>query len=67
YDPKSNQADEYRALANKIIENKKFVIPTPLTMDELEELLMEFGIMDEEDLSVVGKTAEELSDSTAAA
>ena len=67
YDPKSTQADEYRALANKIIENKKFVIPTPLTMDELEELLMEFGIMDEEDLSVVGKTAEELSDSTAAA
>ena len=67
YDPKSNQADEYRALANKIIENKKFVIPTPLTMDELEELLMEFGIMDEEDLSVIGKTAEELSDSTAAA
>lgn len=67
YDPKSAQADEYRALANKIIENKKFVIPNPLTMDELEELLMEFGIMDEEDLSVVGKTAEELSDSTAAA
>ena len=25
------------------------VIPTPITMDELEELLMEFGIMEEED------------------
>ena len=28
-------------------------------MDELEELLMEFGIMDEEDESIVGKTAAE--------
>src|SRR5512133_3175058 len=27
YDPKANQADEYRALAQKIINNKKFVIP----------------------------------------
>ena len=57
YDPKANQADEYRALANKIINNKKLVIPTPVTMDELESLLMEFGIMDEEDMSIVGKTA----------
>nr|WP_276606617.1 nitrogenase iron protein [Haliea sp. SAOS-164] len=57
YDPAAGQSDEYRALANKIIENKKLVIPTPITMDELEDLLMEFGIMDEEDLSIVGKTA----------
>jgi len=57
YDPAAAQSDEYRALANKIIDNKKLVIPTPITMDELEELLMEFGIMDEEDLSIVGKTA----------
>lgn len=57
YDPAAAQSDEYRALANKIIENKKLVIPTPITMDELEDLLMEFGIMDEEDLSIVGKTA----------
>ncbi|WP_428241797.1 nitrogenase iron protein [Gynuella sp.] len=60
YDPKAGQADEYRALANKIIENKTFVIPNPLTMDELEELLMEFGILDEEDESIIGKTATEL-------
>jgi nitrogenase iron protein NifH len=26
-------------------------------MDELEELLMEFGIMEEEDESIVGQTA----------
>jgi nitrogenase iron protein NifH len=35
------------------------VIPAPLTMDELEELLMEFGIMEQEDESIVGKTASE--------
>jgi len=48
YDPKAKQGDEYRALARKIVENKKFVIPTPITMDELEALLMEFGIMEAE-------------------
>ncbi len=57
YDPKAKQADEYRTLAKKIIENKKFVIPTPITMDELEDLLMEFGILDEEDESIIGKAA----------
>lgn len=59
YDPSAKQSDEYRALANKIIENTNLVIPEPLTMDELEELLMEFGIMDEEDESIVGQTASE--------
>ncbi|HMY39121.1 MAG TPA: nitrogenase reductase, partial [Marinagarivorans sp.] len=57
--PKAKQADEYRALANKIVNNTKFVIPTPITMDALEKLLMDFGIMDEEDLSIVGKSAAE--------
>ncbi|SBW06912.1 Nitrogenase iron protein [uncultured Alphaproteobacteria bacterium] len=61
FDPTCNQADEYRTLAKKIIENKKFVIPSPLEMEELEELLMEFGIMDVEDESIVGKTAAELA------
>ena len=51
----------YRALAKKIVDNKKFVIPTPLEMEELEELLMEFGIMDVEDASIIGKTAAELA------
>ncbi|MBK1733361.1 nitrogenase iron protein [Thiococcus pfennigii] len=59
YDPTCKQADEYRALAKKIIENKKFVIPTPCSMDELEELLTEFGILDPDDESIVGKTAAE--------
>jgi nitrogenase iron protein NifH len=57
YDPTAKQAEEYRQLARKIIDNKMFVIPTPITMDELEELLMEFGILDEEDESIIGKTA----------
>jgi nitrogenase iron protein NifH len=61
YDPKHKQADEYRALANKIVNNKKFVIPTPITMDELEALLMEFGIMEVEDESIIGKKAAELA------
>ena len=61
FDPKHKQADEYRALARKIVDNKKFVIPTPITMDELEALLMEFGIMEVEDTSIIGKTAEELA------
>jgi nitrogenase iron protein NifH len=59
YEPTAKQAQEYRDLANKIIENKNFVIPTPITMDELEDLLMKFGIMDAEDESIVGKTAAE--------
>ncbi|MEI6896308.1 MAG: nitrogenase iron protein [Psychromonas sp.] len=66
YDPTCSQADEYRTLAKKIMDNKLFVIPTPITMDELEDLLMNFGLMDEEDESVVGKTAKELTDENAA-
>ena len=57
YDPEAPQSDEYRALAKKIVNNDKLVIPTPITMDELEELLTEFGILEEEDTSIVGQTA----------
>jgi nitrogenase iron protein NifH len=60
YDPTHKQADEYRQLARKIVDNKKFVIPTPITMDELEALLMEFGIMEVEDQSIIGKKATEV-------
>ncbi len=44
YDPTHEQADEYRTLARKIDENKMFVIPKPLEIEELEALLIEFGI-----------------------
>ncbi len=57
YDPTHKQADEYRALAQKVIDNKNLVIPTPITMDELEDLLMEFGVLEEEDESIIGQTA----------
>ena len=55
YDPKAKQADEYRELARKVVANTKFVIPTPCEMEELEELLMEFGIMEVEDEAIVGQ------------
>ena len=44
WNPECEQADEYRALAKKIEENKLFVIPKPIAMEELEALLMEFGL-----------------------
>jgi nitrogenase iron protein NifH len=46
FDPTIGQADEYRKLAVSIENNKKFVIPKPLDITELEKLLMEFGIAD---------------------
>ena len=61
YDPSHKQADEYRQLANKIVNNTNFVIPTPIEMEELEDLLMEFGIMEAEDETIVGQTAAELA------
>ena len=54
YSPEHPQAQEYLTLAQKINDNKMLVIPTPLEMEELEELLMKFGIMEAEDESVVG-------------
>ena len=44
FDATAGQADEYRALAKAIDENEMFVIPTPLPGDELETLLIEYGI-----------------------
>lgn len=46
YDAECNQAKEYGQLANAIIENKMFVIPKPLTMDELEAMVVKYGIAD---------------------
>ena len=44
YEPTHAQADEYRMLAKKIDQNKHFVIPTPLEIEELESLLIEYGV-----------------------
>ena len=44
FDPKHSQADEYRSLASKIDANEMFVVPKPLEIEELETLLIDFGI-----------------------
>ena len=50
YAPESKQAEEYRQLASKIHNNSgQGTIPTPITMEELEEMLMDFGIMKSEE------------------
>ncbi|AFY51257.1 nitrogenase iron protein [Nostoc sp. PCC 7524] len=49
YAPDSDQAHEYRALATKIINNDFMAVPTPLEMDELEDLLIEFGILESDE------------------
>jgi nitrogenase iron protein NifH len=57
YSPDSTQSQEYRELARKIEGNEMKSIPTPISMDELEELLIEFGIMAQENAAIVGKAA----------
>ena len=46
YDDSQNQAKEYSALAEKIINNQNFVIPQPLSMDQLEAMVVKYGISD---------------------
>jgi nitrogenase iron protein NifH len=46
YKTDSNQAEEYRTLARAIEENTDFTIPTPMSQERLEEILIEFGILD---------------------
>lgn len=44
FDPEANQAQEYKALGLKIVENENFVIPKPLSMDELENMVVKYGM-----------------------
>ena len=44
YEPTHSQADEYRALAKKIDGNEMKVVPTPLAIEELEKMLIQYGI-----------------------
>jgi nitrogenase iron protein NifH len=46
FSPDELQANEYRTLARKIDENDMFIIPKPMSIDRLEEILMEHGLMD---------------------
>jgi nitrogenase iron protein NifH len=44
YDPEHSQADEYRTLARKIEANDMHVIPKPISTDDLEKLLIDYGL-----------------------
>jgi nitrogenase iron protein NifH len=46
FDGECNQAHEYSELARKIIENKNFVVPKPMTMPELESMVTKYGLVD---------------------
>lgn len=46
YEPSHPQADHYRNLAKAIDQNEMFVIPKPMHTDELEQLLMDYGLYD---------------------
>lgn len=46
YEPQSHQADEYRQLAKAIDQNTNFSIPKPMTQERLEEILLEYGLME---------------------
>ena len=45
YKPESNQAQEYRNLAEAVMNNTDLVIPNPMSQERLEEILSEFGLM----------------------
>src|SRR5450759_1492675 len=59
YDPGAPMAEEYRTLARKIDENQMKTIPTPIEMDELEQLLIDFGMVDVDDDFIVRTKAQE--------
>jgi nitrogenase iron protein NifH len=49
YNPGHDQTGQYRQLAEKILYNDKLTIPTPIDMDELERLLIDFGVVEDEE------------------
>ena len=60
YQPDHPQAKEYRTLAKKIHENcGKGVIPTPVSMEELEDMLMDFGIIKSDEQMIAELEAKE--------
>ncbi|MFP4129854.1 MAG: nitrogenase reductase, partial [Halorhodospira sp.] len=48
WDPESQCADVYRDLAKKVDANDNLVVPTPMAMEDLEDLLMQFGILEDQ-------------------
>ncbi len=60
YAPDSKQAEEYRQLATKIHANGgKGTIPTPISMEELEDMLLAFGIMKTDEQMIAELAAKE--------
>lgn len=49
YNPEAIQAQEYRDLAKAIDGNTMFTIPKPMSQERLEEILLEFGVIDAAD------------------
>jgi nitrogenase iron protein NifH len=67
YSPNSQQAKEYRTLAEKIHANSgNGTIPTPVTMEELEQMLLDFGIMKSEEQQLAELAAKEAAKAAAA-
>lgn len=54
YAPEDKQAQEYRALAKAIEGNTMFTIPKPMSQERLEQILLDFGLLDvyEEDYRI---------------
>ncbi len=46
FSPEEPQAEVYRDLARRIDSNELFVVPNPMSIDELEAILMEYGLLD---------------------
>ena len=44
--PDHPQAHEYKKLGKKIMDNDELVVPTPLSMDQLEKLVEKYGLLD---------------------
>ncbi|NGM81390.1 nitrogenase iron protein [Paenibacillus sp. 7124] len=56
YNPNHSQAEEYKQLAEKILHNEKLTVPTPIDMDELERLLIDFGVVEDEETALQTQT-----------
>ncbi|RJF86529.1 nitrogenase iron protein [Oleomonas cavernae] len=68
YAPDSQQAAEYRQLAQKIhVNSGQGTVPTPITMEELEDMLLDFGIMKTEEQALAELAAREAAKAAAAA
>lgn len=46
FSPESSQADQYRSLARMLEENQSFSVPTPISGEDLERLLLKYSEID---------------------